>query len=104
MAPGASYRFEVCGYQKDYTGLVVTTHMPTAGVELPLVPGLHVGLVKGQGTTVKLNWDLPKDSAGRKEKWVYGIYYGRNPRELLNGEDRATGNKAEANRKSFFNY
>lgn len=51
------------------------------GVELPRVPGLKAEVVKTHGTTVKLSWDQPKDL--RKEKWVFGVYYGLGMKELF---------------------
>jgi hypothetical protein len=52
-----------------------------AGVELPKVPGLKAEVDKSIGTSVKLKWEVPNDS--RKEKWVYGIFYGTTMKELL---------------------
>lgn len=83
LAPGVRYTFEVNAFQNNYVGKVVSISASTTRTPLPIVPNLQASLMKQQGTTVKLSWDLPKDT--RKIKWQYAIYYGLNMQELFDG-------------------
>jgi hypothetical protein len=81
LSPGIPYTFEVMGYRRGYSGPPDHVRAATDGTELPRVLGLRAEVVKSQGTTVKLSWDRPKDI--RKERWVYGVYYGFNMSDLM---------------------
>ncbi|XP_059482311.1 sortilin-related receptor-like [Neocloeon triangulifer] len=81
LAPGATYTFQVSGYRKGFSGRGAQVIATTQGDELPVVPNISAEVVKLQGTTVKMNWDLPKDP--RKIKWHYGVYYATDMNQLM---------------------
>lgn len=68
--------FEVSAQRLRYTGPPAAALATTGGDELSGVYDLQASLVKGDMTTIKLEWQAPKDK--RKLKWEYGIYYGAN--------------------------
>ncbi|XP_071441297.1 sortilin-related receptor-like isoform X2 [Hetaerina americana] len=88
LSPGVSYIFEVNAYKKNFTGPTRIINVQTDGNSLPSITNIKAGVPVSQGTTVKLNWDPPKDS--RKEKWVYGVYYALRPKDLFEGPKYTT--------------
>ncbi|XP_046665505.1 sortilin-related receptor-like isoform X3 [Homalodisca vitripennis] len=93
LAPGTDYTFEVVPYNSKFEGQPSSITTRTDGVTLPQITGLHVELVKSHGTAVKIGWSPPNDN--RKVSWEYGIFYGRNLKELLSkGALRTTNTSA----------
>lgn len=80
LAPGTRYTFKVNAFKKNFVGPELQIQVITDGTVLPEVPSIQGKLVKEIGTSVKLTWDLPKDS--RKITWKYGVYYGTDADEL----------------------
>lgn len=66
-----------------FKGAKISISAKTSGEPLPVVQVLDALLDKSVGTSVKLSWQRPKDS--RKVNWVYGVYYGLNEDDTLEG-------------------
>lgn len=61
------------------------------GQPLPSVTNITGSLVNikdKKESTIKVQWSPPKESG--KRKWLYGVYYGTNPNELLSGMAKNT--------------
>ncbi|XP_014239724.1 sortilin-related receptor-like isoform X1 [Cimex lectularius] len=91
LAPGVDYQFHVNAYVKEYHGPISTITVTTPGEELPIVPGLSVTVAKHVETSVSLKWDAPKPNV-YNAMWVYGIYYGLDTNELMEGPKGNTTN------------
>lgn len=75
------YFSQIRAVLKSLLGPIIYISASTLGVSLPEVGTPDTMVNKDIGTSVKLSWDIPKDT--RKVAWVYGIYYGVSEDELL---------------------
>ena len=76
LSPGVRYTFEVSARRLSFNGPPSSVVAITSGEELSGVNDVQANVVKGDMTSVKIEWQPPKDK--RKLKWEYGIYYGAN--------------------------
>lgn len=47
------------------------------------ITGSLVNIKDKKESTIQVQWNIPKPLG--KTKWLYGVYYGTNTNELLNG-------------------
>lgn len=78
LVNGAQYVARVSAYVKNYTGRSQSLILKRNGAPLPEVQGIET---KREGDHIRITWR--RAPSERKEKLIYGIYYGTNLEELF---------------------
>lgn len=86
LSPGITYTINVIPFNARYIGMKYTIVTKTDGQPLPPVTNITGSLVNikdKKESTIRVQWNAPKQYG--KTKWLYGVYYGTNVNDLLNG-------------------
>ena len=91
LSPGSRYTFRFNVQMGDMSGPNVLKHVDTSGKRLPTPNITSANVSPKSGTSIKLTWELPKDS--KSQSFEYVVYYGLNFKELLRRNQNVTTDK-----------